>query len=75
MANVFEEIAQIEEQQALYREALKTLSTGKQHTMPDGESLEMADLPEIRRTLRWLAREKEKLESPGLNILRGRPKR
>ena len=76
MPTVFETVEQVDEQLALYREALKMISKGQQYTMPDGESLTTADLPEIRKTLRWLAHEKEDLQNvPGPRTLRGRPKR
>jgi len=51
---------EIEEQITAYKSALKAVSRGQVFEI-DGERLTRADLPEIRKTLDWLGKEKSRL--------------
>ncbi len=68
-------LEELDEQIATYKQALLYCSKSQSYTVGQ-RTLSRADLPEIRRTLRWLEREKEVLEGKaGPQMLRGRPKR
>ena len=76
MPSAFNSIEEVDAQIEAYKEALKVISLGREYHMSDGKALTMPDLPEIRKTLRWLEREKVKLETGGGPfMLPGRPKR
>lgn len=71
--------AELDEQIAAYKEALKAVASGQSVRMNTGGSdrmLTMADLPEIRNTLTWLANEKAALQGKSIPVsFSGRPAR
>ncbi len=67
--------AELYEQIADWKQALKACSKGQTVEMA-GRKLGMSDLPEIRKTLRFLEAEKvDLLQGSGPYLLPGRPKR
>ena len=76
MSSVFDSLEEVDEHIAEYKKALRQVSQGYTFSSSDGRSFSYPDLPEIRKTLAWLRRERAVLEgSAGPKILRGRPKR
>lgn len=71
--------AELDEQITAYKEALKAVASGQSVRMNTGGSdrmLTMADLPEIRNTLTWLASEKSSLQGKSVPVIvSGRPAR
>lgn len=67
MSSVFTE-AELDQQIAAYKEALKACASGQSVRMNTGGVDRLwtsADLPEIRKTLEWLAAEKQRAAAPG----------
>ncbi len=52
-----------------WKKALTAVSTGQEYSVA-GRKLTRADLPEIRKTLEWLNREKDKIEKGGSAVVR-----
>lgn len=76
MSTVFSDLAEIDAQIADWKEALRTVAGGSEYTKADGKTLSMPDLPEIRRTLNWLRRERAALAGTGgPAFVSGRPRR
>lgn len=71
--------AELDEQITAYKDALKAVASGQSVRMNTGGSdrmLTMADLPEIRNTLTWLANEKSALQGKSVTVIvSGRPAR
>lgn len=72
-------LAEIDEQMTVWKTALHTVSLGQSYRINTGttdKTLTMADLPEIRNTLKWLDRERRGLSSKrGPVAVLGRPAR
>ena len=54
-----------------YKKALLALSVAKSYSTPTGHTLTREDLPEIRKTLDWLASEKSKIDAAAAGIAPG----
>ena len=68
-------LQEIEEQISAFKKALMAISTGQEYSIGN-RRMTRADLPEIRKTLEWLAAEKRSaLGQGGPVILVGRLKR
>lgn len=69
-------LAELDEQIAAFKAALLALSTSQSYRQSDGRELTRADLPEIRDTLDYLAKERARLVSgPALASVSMRPGR
>lgn len=72
-------LTEIDQQMALWKTALSTVSLGQSYRMNTGttdKTLTMADLPEIRTTLRFLENERRGLvKGKGPVAVQGRPAR
>lgn len=72
-------LTEIDQQMTLWKTALSTVSLGQSYRMNTGttdKTLTMADLPEIRNTLRFLENERRGLvKSKGPVAVQGRPAR
>jgi len=76
MSTVFSDLEEIDAQITAYKDALKTVASGREYQMGDGRTLTMPDLPEIRRTLNWLRRERAAMAGTGgPAFVSGRPRR
>lgn len=58
--SIYNSLTELEEDIADYRAAFKKVSKG-QDVWIDGQRMTRADLPEIRKTLDWLDKEKSRL--------------
>jgi hypothetical protein len=68
--------AELDEQIAAYKAALLTLTRSQSYELPDGSRITRADLPEIRKILKWLETERANTETGASTvIMAGRPKR
>ena len=68
-------LQELEEQITAFKKALMAISTGQEYSIGN-RRMTRADLPEIRKTLEWLAGDKHKLLGQGGPVvLVGRPKR
>jgi len=67
--------AEITEQLAAYKAALKAVATGQEYAV-HGKRLTRADLRHIRETITWLNRERQSIEGrKGPQMVIGRPLR
>lgn len=68
-------LPEIIEQLAAWKQALVSCSSGQSYTI-GSRSLSRADLPEIRQTLEWLAKQRDAMTEGGpVMISQGRPRR
>ena len=55
-------VSELNEQISAWKDTLLSLSNGQEVTGPDGRQLTYADLPEVRKTLRFLQHELASLQ-------------
>lgn len=68
-------LAEITEQVAAYKAALKAIATGQEYAV-HGKRLTRADLAQVRETLTWLNAERQSIEKgTGPRTIVGRPRR
>jgi hypothetical protein len=71
-------LTEIEEQLTSWKTALLAVSAGQSYSTADGRRLTRADVPEIRKTLEWLEKERSSLlagNGVGPQFVVGRPVR
>jgi len=69
-------VTELNEQITAWKAALKDVAAGREFTDASGRKLTYADLPEIRKTLRFLESEKQALSgTQGPVFVRGRVRR
>jgi hypothetical protein len=64
--------SELDSQIAAWKQTLLDLANHTQASGPDGRSYTRAELPEVRKTIRFLQAEKQRLDHPSPAIVSGR---